>query len=89
MLAVESKTVPLRRFICNGISLKMANVFVVVFAGKWVLGIVIDPCENKLYYTDGEKHSVNMVMLNTGERKKILNTGSAKPGGLALDRRAR
>jgi len=61
----------------------------VLFAGNWVIGIAIDPCENKLYYTDMYKYSVNMVTLKTGNRKKIVNTGKLKPLGLALEQRAR
>jgi len=61
----------------------------VLFTGNWVLGIAVDPCENKLYYTDMYKYSVNMVTLKTGKRKKIVHTGTDEPLGLALEQRAR
>ena len=60
-----------------------------LFAGPWVIGIAIDPCENKLYYTDSYKHSVSVVTLKTGKRKKIVNTGKLKPVGVALEQRER
>jgi len=61
----------------------------VLFTGDWVIGIAVDACENKLYYTDMYKYSVNMVTLETGKRKKIVDTGTDEPLGLALEERAR
>ena len=55
------------------------------FADKRVTSIAIDPCENKLYYTDKFKCSVNMVKLKTSERKLLIHTGKAYTLGLALD----
>ena len=51
-------------------------------------GAAVDPLEKKLYYTIYSVKSVNVIKLETGEVKKIVNT-SGFPYGLALDRTER
>ena len=60
-----------------------------IFAGTFVFGIAIDPCENNLYYTDSVKHSVYKVRLKTGERRKLMQHSGLQPLGVALDRKSR
>ena len=54
-----------------------------LFADRNVTSIAIDPCEEKLYHSDTD--GVNMVNLNTSERKLLINTGGVYTIGLALD----
>ena len=49
----------------------------------------VDPLEKKLYYTVSSGKSVNVIKLETGEEKKLVNTAPDSPLGLALDRTER
>jgi len=75
--------------ICETIEYIYNNVRLTLFAGKRILGIAIDPCQNTLYYTDMNKRSINMVTLRTGKKKKIVSTDKLEPLGLALELNAR
>ena len=61
----------------------------ILFAGTFSGGFVTDPFENKLYYTDRSKSSVNMVELETGAMTMIVRKTIGSPYGLALDRKSR
>ena len=52
-----------------------------------IQAIVVEAVENKLYYTDSSKKTVNMLVLKTGKMTKILQNGTS-PIGLAVDRAA-
>ena len=61
----------------------------ILFPGPFSGGFVTDPFENKLYYTDRSKSSVNMVKLETGEMIIIVRKTFGNPYGLAVDRNSR
>ena len=61
----------------------------ILCAGSFSGGFVTDPFENKLYYTDRSKYSVNMVELETGAMTIIVKKTFERPYGLALDRKSR
>ena len=65
------------------------NVLLMLFAGNFIVSIITDPLESKLYYTDRGKHTVNVVKLATGENTKIVKRTPGIACGLAVDRKAR
>ena len=56
------------------------------FLGKWIYGLVVEPRENKLCFTDYEYKKVNMVALKTGLVTPVLRKCRGHPTGLAVDR---
>ena len=60
-----------------------------LFAGNFIVSIVTDPVENKLYYTDRGKRHVSVINLATGESTKIVKRTPGIACGLAVDRKAR
>ena len=65
------------------------NVLLMLFVGIFIVSIVIDPLDNKLYYTDRDKRTVNVIKLATGENTKIVKRTPGRACGLAVDRKAR
>ena len=60
-----------------------------LFVGKFIVSIVTDPSENKLYYTDGHRMTVAVVNLATGEIRKIVKKTFGMACGLTVDRKRR
>ena len=52
------------------------------------MGFATDPFENKLYFTELDEFTVNMVSLETG-KKTIVKKMSGSVFDLVLDRKAR
>jgi len=50
---------------------------------------VFDPLEKKLYYTDFNGKTVNVIKLETGEKTKIVKETPERPYGVAVDLTAR
>ena len=46
--------------------------FILHLSGNWVLGLVIDPVQNKLYFTDYDKGTVEVVNTHGTERKILI-----------------
>ena len=65
------------------------DIIMIFFAGPRSIGFATDPFENKLYFTDLYKRTVNMVKLATGEKTTIVNKTYGRPYDLVLDRKAR
>ena len=59
----------------------------VMFSTGVIRAIVVEAVENKLYYTDSSKNTVNVIVLKTGKMRKILQNLTS-PVGLAVDRAA-
>ena len=60
-----------------------------LIVGRFIVSIVIDPLENKLYYTDRGKRTVSVVKLATGKNTKLVKRTPGMACGLAVDRKAR
>ena len=65
------------------------DVLLMLCIGRFIVSIVVDPLENKLYYTDRGKRTVSVVKLATGKNTKIVKRTSGMACGLAVDRKAR
>ena len=52
-------------------------------------GLFVDPLEKKLYYADFDGYSVDVMKLETGENRKIVEKTNAAPWGLAVDLKRR
>ena len=58
-----------------------------MLSAGFIQAIVVEAVENKLYYTDSSKKTVNVLVLKTGKMRKILQNLTS-PVGLAVDRAA-
>ena len=56
-----------------------------MFSTGIINAIVVEAVENKLYYTDSDKKTVNVIVLMTGKLTKILQNRQS-PVGMAVDR---
>ena len=64
------------------------DIIMIFFTRRRSMGFAIDPYENKLYFTEIDERTINMVKLETGE-KTIVKKTRYSVYDLVLDRKAR
>ena len=58
--------------------------YLTIYLGVYVVGLFVDPVEQKLYFTDYERKTLEVANVDGSERK-TLATSSAHMKGVTLD----
>ena len=57
--------------VCHSVKYR-SSCFILHLSGDWVLGLIIDAVQNKLYFTDLNKGTVEVVNTDGTERKILI-----------------